>query len=71
VSSEHNPYTPPQAELGEVSAPPALAAGLDGPEGIGGWLILPLLGLIFTPIRVAMGSVQVYSQVFQPGSGPR
>ena len=41
--SSANPYAAPQAESIIFEEP-------RGPEGIGGWLILPLIGLLFTPL---------------------
>jgi hypothetical protein len=37
------------------ASPPTAPAG-DGPSGIGGWLLLPLLGLVLTPV---LGGIQV------------
>lgn len=41
------------AETQQVAALPAR----EGPEGIGGWLVLPMLGLMLTPI---VGLIQLY-----------
>jgi hypothetical protein len=38
----------------------------DGPRGIGGWLILPLLGLVFTPVRIGADLVRDILPAFQP-----
>lgn len=54
-----------------------MAVEVTGPRGIGGWLILPLLGLFLTPIWIAIGTVQniqvfrdpaVWSALTSPGS---
>ena len=34
--------------------PAAAAPARDGPEGIGGWLILPTLGILFSPLSALM-----------------
>ena len=33
----------------------------DGPEGIGGWLILPMIGIILTPVQGLMQTGKYYS----------
>ena len=33
---------------------PYVSPPLDGPEGIGGWLILPVIGLCLTPLRALL-----------------
>jgi hypothetical protein len=55
-----NPYATPQA-------PVADAAKADGPQGIGGWLILPVIGLFVFPVRAAMSFVTDYWPIFQDG----
>jgi hypothetical protein len=69
VSPEQNPYSAPKSDLAEGEAKPAEAppAFLDGPRGIGGWLILPLLGLIFTPIKVGVEMHRDFSPMLEPG----
>ncbi len=39
-----------------------------GPAGIGGWLILVIIGLIFNPIRLLLFVVQTYPPVFTTGA---
>jgi Protein of unknown function (DUF2569) len=63
-----NPYEPPAAPLDLAPAAPTPAAVAPiGPAGIGGWLLLPLLGLIVSPMRVAAESVKTFSPLFQDG----
>jgi hypothetical protein len=68
VSPEHDPYAPPKTDLAQEDVRPGEppAALLDGPRGIGGWLILPLLGLIFTPIRMVTQMVRDFFPVLEP-----
>jgi hypothetical protein len=55
LSSDH-------ASSEEVSGDSVRADGdrvkTDGPVGLGGWLVLPLLGLLLTPVVVAVQSAQ-------------
>jgi hypothetical protein len=37
----------------------------DGPRGIGGWLVLPLLGLALTPIVIGVSLVTDYLPIFR------
>ena len=69
MSPDQNPYSAPKVDLaeGDVKPAEAPAAFLDGPRGIGGWLILPLLGLIFTPIRVGIQTHRDFSPMLEPG----
>lgn len=38
------------------------------PRGLGGWLIIPLIGLIIAPIRILLSLFQEYLPIFQNGS---
>ena len=58
-----NPYSPPQSNV-EASLQEAPRAGT--PSGIGGWLLLPLLALIVTPIRVGILVTADLLPVFDP-----
>lgn len=44
------------------SAPPAVQ-----PSGIGGWLILPLIGLLLSPVRMAILVIGEFKGAFQAG----
>jgi hypothetical protein len=63
--SDPNPYSPPRAD-DSPAAPPAASAPLDGPSGIGGWLLLPLFGLIVTPFRIVLGTGRDLVGAFKP-----
>jgi hypothetical protein len=57
-----NPYAAPQVDS------PIQAELVDtGPVGIGGWLILPLIGLIFTPIAATVSLWTQYLPIFTQG----
>lgn len=49
---------------GEISQAPRQV----GPAGIGGWLILVIIGLIFNPIRLLLFVVQTYPPIFTTGA---
>ena len=63
-----NPYNPPAAEL-EIAPVAARepSSWRDGPVGIGGWLLLPLLGLVVTPLRLGWSMVSDLLPVFTEG----
>jgi hypothetical protein len=67
VPTEQNPYSPPQAELVPAPAAAVEAENLAGPRGIGGWLILPLLGLLFTLVRM-LAEMREFAWVLKPGA---
>lgn len=48
------------------SPPAVLERTYSGPEGIGGWLLLPLLGLIVTPVRVGYAMYRDIIPAFAP-----
>lgn len=39
----------------------------DGPSGIGGWLILPLIGVIVYPISISLLLINSFLPIFQEG----
>lgn len=72
-----NPYTPPRANVEASSLDPRAPPPAGEPSGIGGWLLLPLLGLIVSPIRVSVMVAtdllpvfdeQIWSRLTTPGS---
>lgn len=60
---DHNPYASPKAPI-EVT--PATGPQ-DGPDGLGGWLVVIALGLFATPIRLVIVMVQTYPPLFGAG----
>jgi hypothetical protein len=60
-----SPYTPPQANLDDAPQEPLGAPPAGTPAGIGGWLLLPLIGLIISPIRVGI-LLASYVRLFAP-----
>jgi hypothetical protein len=66
--AEQNPYAAP--DLGPAGSPPPPPDELRdfvGPRGIGGWLILPILGLVGSAIVIVVGIVTVYLPLFREG----
>jgi hypothetical protein len=58
-------YKPPHTPSHSLSPHPPTA---EGPKGIGGWLILVILGLIFSPIRLVYVLATVFLPLFQDGT---
>ena len=63
--AQRNPYEPPRANVDLPAASAAPATFADGPSGIGGWLLLPLLGLALSPLRVMADSVTTFGPLFE------
>jgi hypothetical protein len=57
-----SPYAPPKSTVAD--APPAT----EGPKGIGGWLLLPVIGLFVFPIRTLISFATDYVPIFQTGA---
>jgi Protein of unknown function (DUF2569) len=57
-----NPYAAPQVE-----SPIQAELADPGPVGIGGWLILPIIGLIFTPFAATVSLGTQYIPIFTEG----
>jgi len=45
-----------------------MESSTDTPKGLGGWLILPGLGLIFTPVHLLIFLYQTFLPLFQDGT---
>jgi hypothetical protein len=64
-----NPYSPPKAPVvQEPQPPPESALAREGPEGLGGWLILVGLGLLVSPIRLVIFIAQTYVPLVRDGT---
>jgi hypothetical protein len=61
-------YAPPQAEVELTAAEYPIARPGPGPAGIGGWLLLPAIGIILRPIFAAYSLVNVYLPIFRKGT---
>jgi Protein of unknown function (DUF2569) len=59
--ADPNPYAPPQSPVAD--APPAVA----GPKGIGGWLLLPVIGMFVFPVRCLISLATEYLPIFEKG----
>jgi len=63
-----NPYASPQNSSTDepISGVPR-EEEKRGPEGLGGWLVLVAIGLVVTPIRIAILFLQLYVPLFADG----
>ena len=63
MTNKHNPYASPNAEISSNTSHVN-----QGPEGIGGWLILLAIGIVFSPIRIIAQIFPTYFTIFSDGS---
>ena len=57
--ADPNPYAPPQSPVADA------APALDGPKGIGGWLLLPVIGMFVFPVRCVISLATEYLPIFE------
>ncbi|HJU82728.1 MAG TPA: DUF2569 domain-containing protein [Holophagaceae bacterium] len=65
---EDNPYAAPEAQLVLPTAERGPDFAIEGPSGLGGWLVLPMLGLIFRPIIVLGQLTSTFLPLFSNGT---
>ncbi|HXI98946.1 MAG TPA: DUF2569 family protein, partial [Gemmatimonadaceae bacterium] len=63
MTTEPNPFAPPQVNL----APPDAPEVTIGPTGIGGWLLLPAFGLCLSPVRQLVDLFHTFKPISEPG----
>lgn len=63
---EKNPYAPPLSDVDATSEKAKIIVLEGEPSGIGGWLLVPLLGIILTPIRVGFDVYRDLLPAFTP-----
>jgi hypothetical protein len=56
-----SPYAPPRSPVADA------APAVEGPKGIGGWLLLPTLGLLLFPVRCLIRLGTEYWPIFEKG----
>ena len=67
MADEHSIFSDNPYAASQVDAPIQAELVDRGPVGIGGWLILPLIGLIFTPIAAVVSLWTQYLPIFTQG----
>jgi len=63
MTTEPNPFAPPQVNLAPPDAPDVAI----GPRGIGGWLLLPAFGLCVSPVRHIVDMFHLIKPISESG----
>ena len=71
MTVDRNPYAAPTAPAEDEPGAAALVTPALGPKGIGGWLILPLLGLCSNVIQMSRELWQAYEGVLSAEVWPQ